>query len=576
MAVADRWLTDSLPSHRFPHYTRANAGEVLPNPVTPLGWTLFCQGAMIPGFRTGWVGLGVLASDEADEFIASFGGYAYINLTMARLFGVRTPGGSAEAVDEQWLGNHPDTPPYEPEPWHHSEQAEARVGERIQWVLSAEDWLELDSDRQAVRDARARRPDLAAAEPDALVAHARSLLPLAYRLCDRHNWSAFGANVAMGLVHQLCEGVGEPETAGTLLSAIGEVDSAAPSLALWELSRTVAATDELTEAFDEGVPGLYQRLRELGSQQAQSFVHAFDGFLFEYGARGPDEWEMGARTWETTPDLALALLDRMRLQDETDSPQARFEARRKERETTFERLQAVLGGTPEQAGMLQAGVRAAGLFFAGRERTKTNAVMVLHEMRLCMDELGRKAAAAGANSDPWQVYMLLGQELETFAAAPDGFAQVLADRRAAWQRLWELEPPFVIPGSSPPPLSQWPQRKPPSAEAAAPGAALSGLAGAPGQATGRARIVADVAAPEALEPGDVLVTRTTDPSWTPLFVTAGAVIVETGAAGSHAVIVSRELGVPCVSGLTDATTQIPDGALVTVDGATGTVTLVEA
>ena len=67
----------------------------------------------------------------------------------------------------------------------------------------------------------------------------------------------------------------------------------------------------------------------------------------------------------------------------------------------------------------------------------------------------------------------------------------------------------------------------------------------------------------------------TDPSWTPLFVPVEAVVVDVGGQMSHAVIVSRELGRPCVVAATDATRRIPDGALVSVDGGAGTVTVLE-
>ena len=90
----------------------------------------------------------------------------------------------------------------------------------------------------------------------------------------------------------------------------------------------------------------------------------------------------------------------------------------------------------------------------------------------------------------------------------------------------------------------------------------------------KARIIMDPADPFALEPGEVLIAPFTDPAWTPLFVPAGAVVVNVGAVVSHAIIVSRELGMPCVVSVTDATDRIPDGAVVTVDGATGTVTVV--
>jgi pyruvate,water dikinase len=81
--------------------------------------------------------------------------------------------------------------------------------------------------------------------------------------------------------------------------------------------------------------------------------------------------------------------------------------------------------------------------------------------------------------------------------------------------------------------------------------------------------------PTALAPGDILVAPITDPSWTPLFVPAEGVVVDVGAPLSHAIIVSRELGIPCVVSATDATKRIPDGALIEVDGTTGVVTVIE-
>ena len=102
---------------------------------------------------------------------------------------------------------------------------------------------------------------------------------------------------------------------------------------------------------------------------------------------------------------------------------------------------------------------------------------------------------------------------------------------------------------------------------------LTGAPGCAGVARGPARIITDPGDPLALEPGDVLIAPQTDPSWTPLFIPAAAVVVDVGAMNSHAIIVSRELGIPCAVSVTDATRRIPDGAMVEVDGAAGTVRL---
>ena len=125
----------------------------------------------------------------------------------------------------------------------------------------------------------------------------------------------------------------------------------------------------------------------------------------------------------------------------------------------------------------------------------------------------------------------------------------------------------------PEPPTTWPQRGSDEVVRLASGEAITGLPGCPGTAEGIARVVLDSHDPSALEPGDVLVAPITDPSWTPLFVPAGAVVVDVGAMMSHAVIVSRELGIPCVVSATGATRRIPNGARVRVDGNAGTVTV---
>jgi pyruvate,water dikinase len=167
--------------------------------------------------------------------------------------------------------------------------------------------------------------------------------------------------------------------------------------------------------------------------------------------------------------------------------------------------------------------------------------------------------------------MMRADEIDGFLADPASMADEVRARAAAYATLFDIEPPFMFAGTVPP-LSTWARRDQPLSPVA-PGTVLSGIPGCPGRASGRARVILDPANPASLEPGDVLVAPITDPAWTPLFVTAGAVVVDVGAQMSHAVIVSRELGIPCVVSVTGATRQIPDGAMVDVDGTAGTVTV---
>src|SRR5581483_11035330 len=150
----------------------------------------------------------------------------------------------------------------------------------------------------------------------------------------------------------------------------------------------------------------------------------------------------------------------------------------------------------------------------------------------------RRTRSASPTSCAWPCTR--SAELDQLVADPASLAAEVREREATYAELLTLEPPFVFAGEPPSPAT-WARRDARLASVVGPGDVLQGLPGCPGRARGRARVVLDSHDPTALEPGDVLVAPITDPSWTPLFVPAAAVIVDVGAPLSHAIIVSREL-----------------------------------
>ena len=572
------WVTDNEMGgeHRF--WTRANVGEVFPEPPSPLGWDLVVDRGILQGWRDCMMNrLGGRPDDlsaERPEMIGIFGGYAYLGATMIRVWGERTPGMSAEIVDAAYFGDHPDVPPYVAEPWHSHPEGSETMARWLGWVMTADDLPELRQDRDLAAAARRSRPDLATASDAALMARARGFGPDIRRLFDQHIHMSAAAAIGPGVIGAVCAALGRPSDALDLMAGLGDVDSAEPSYALWDLSRRVPGSHPLTAAFDEGPRGLWARLADSDEPDVRSFLDALDAFLVEFGSRGPNEWEIQARVWESDPDLVLAAVDRMRLTPDAQLPASKQAARDEERQRLAVDISASLEADPETRAGFEAAVRATALFVPARERTKTSIIRVVHEVRMAVAELGRRAgqASPGVLEAASDICYLWDAELEDFLTDPPSFADTIAARRAHHAELMERDPPFIIHEAVPPP-DAWPRRDRSAVDVLGPGDSITGAPGCPGMAQGRARVVFDPGDPRVLEPGDVLVAPFTDPAWTPLFVAAAAVVVDVGATLSHAVIVSRELGIPCVVSATAATRRIPDGAEVEVDGARGTVTV---
>ena len=583
------WILNDTASKVFPLYSRANVGEVFPDPISPLNATTGFLANLEPGWRAAFVACQVWDHDIYDDAVehnplACFGGYLFINMSLMRLFGVRVPGFSPEAVDFQYFGDMPGIPSYESEarPFDESEDWSAKAGAwLVGEVLGGKDLASLDAERAEVRAEISARPDLTSLSVSQLAARLQQWNPMFTRLFQTHIEVSLKAGIGLGAVAQACQAMGVPELSLTLVAGIGDVDSAAASVQMWELGRMVAGSPRLTAEFDAGLDGLLDRLRAAADEDLDSdaFGKALDRFLTDWAFRGPNEWELRCPTWGTNPAIALAALDRVRLADESASPLQAAERRSAERHAAAGQLRTALTGNEEVLGQLNAALHAAELWCRARERQRTTLAMLVHEQRLTALELARRAVIAGVLDRPEQIYMLLAEELDAFMAAVDGgevttLGATLADREVQYLALFDHQPPFVIAGD-PPPVETWPRRSEAApAEPLAVGETLQGVPGCPGKVRGTARVVLDPADPSQLGPGDVLVAPITDPSWTPLFLPAAAVIVEVGSPFSHAAIVSRELGIPCVVSAGAATQRIPDGATVEVDGTTGTVTLV--
>ncbi|WP_131746996.1 PEP-utilizing enzyme [Frankia sp. Cppng1_Ct_nod] len=566
-----QWIIDTQPSRRFPIYTRLNANDVLTDPITPLGASLGWIPHILPGWDTANAAYGSFTVAEQTVDVspnaAFFYGHLYVNMTLPRLTGIRL-GIGTDAVDMMWFAGGGEPPVHVSQADDVNEERSAAIAQRAAWVLSTTTFPELEEERAIADGLRAARPDLTALTPLALVARARSVLPL-----ERLAWrgeviASSGGAVGPGVLGQLLGG--DPALVVRLIGKAGDVDSAAPSFALWELSRVIRGDVGLSVAFDGGVDSLFARLPAVHA----GFHAGLSTFLRDFGYRGPNEWDLGSDTWETRPELPLALLDRLRHLDDAAAPTIRSADRVADDEAAVAEALDRLGGDATAEAMFHAALASARRFGAWRERAKTNCIKILHEARMPLVELGRRLHQQGYLAHPGQIFMATESELDTIALDPASLSATLTEREREWQGLFGLELPSFIDGTKPlPPLSSLGRRADTEVNPVKPGEVLYGVGAAAGVARGRARVVTAVDAAGDLEPGEILVAPQTDPSWTPLFMVAAASVVDVGAMGSHAMIVSRELGIPCAAGVSAASRRIPNGALLEVDGSAGTVTV---
>jgi pyruvate,water dikinase len=568
-------IIDTVPSTRYPVYTRLNANDVMPDPVTPLGASLVWIPEILPAWAVGNVRLHSFTPEEMapDPFppvAGFFYGYLYVNQTYVRITGIRA-GIGADAIDAAFF-SHPNPPPHRPSPSDVNEELSANIAERMQWTLTTTTFPELEEERELADRVRAERPDLHSASNEVLITLARAAAPLQRIMWGRgyviaSNQAAIGPGVISSLV-----GNEDPTLTIRLIGQAGDVDSALPSFALWDLSRVVRADAGLTAAFDKGEDGLLDRLRK----EHPDFATQFDMFVHRFGYRGPSEWDIGVHTWETQPELPLSLIGRLRLLDDDASPGLRREERAGDVAAALHQALKIVGSNEEAVQTLHLAIASARRFAAWRERGKTSAVKVLHEVRAPLFELGRRLTAKGELDHPQQVFMALESELDHLATHAAALRDTLRERERQWRQLFDIESPtFVVGGDLMTPLADLPRKGGHELATVKPGDVLVGAPASAGVARGRARVVTDTSHIAAFEPGEILVAPQTDPSWTPLFMVAAGVVVDVGAMGSHAMIVSRELGIPCAAGVGDATSRIPDGTLLEVDGSSGKVTVLE-
>jgi rifampicin phosphotransferase len=559
-------------------YTTAGIAEALPGVLSPLLWSL--NGPMMEeAFRTLFAGLGALPPVD-DSVIVRVRGRAAVNLDLLTSIATAT-GGSAAELERQYLGvavsDEADSNGGTRMGAGRVELAKASLrAARLRYALGRET-AALRRAIDGIIDANVRVEDLAPAE---LISYRDQLHDVAARAVAAQVAVAVAAVATFRALETFLERYAGDESAVLAQEATAGDAGAVGGAAVLGLDDVLARTDAdwlrsvLPSAADDA-EALERRLE--ASDAGRDLVRTVNSGASRAGSRAV----FAGATWdESMSQVWRALQARLDGSGSANQLDASHRGTLRDLEQRLSsaprwRLTRILTGqiVDLRLGLLRRLVDDARRWLALREDMKLAVLRLGGQSRRTARRAASLLQETFAIEDEADVELMSDPELVDALRGSPPSSRRLAGRRRALARAADL-------GDLPRVFVGWPSSAADGGSAGddrhgpAPGRSdgrrLEGWAASSGSHRGRPRVIHDLRSAH-LEPGDVLVARTTDPSWTSLFLTAGAIVVEEGGPLSHAAILARELGVPAVVNVADATNLLEDAPSVTVDGERGVV-----
>lgn len=522
-------------------WSRVNMAESVIGVQTPLSWSFWDAGGEM-GFRIGYHQLGLLPRaaltipDSIDEqFTAIFYGHGACNINTFVTALAAMPG--AAAAEEGFFARRSGG------------GGGSLLGARSrQWMVRA--WMPVVA---AALPWRLRKLSggskafwRATTAPGALTTRTSTDAALTESL--RRFGPAVGmqiiastfAGTFYGRVQQLLARVERPDLELKLIGGYGSMQEIQLTQDLWRAAHTAA--------------------------HVTGKVGDFGAFLADHGFHGPAEGELSSRSWREDSAPIEAMMDKFGEMEADDAPEdAERRAARERKAAERAVLERTRGLERVRAWLVLALSRR---YIPLRVEAKTAFMRVFDTARAAARATGERLAADGTLDEADDVFYLTLDELQ--GRLPVDVKETVRERRATRARYEAVDLPLEWVG-----MPEVTQHTDDISDEVAATRHIKALGVSGGTAEGIARVLVDPNDPDALEPGDVLVCHTTDPSWSSHFFVASAVVIDIGGMLSHGAIVARELGIPCVISTGNGTSSIRSGDRVLVDGDAGTVEILD-
>lgn len=373
-----------------------------------------------------------------------------------------------------------------------------------------------------------------------------------------------------GLLERWC-GAGE-DGHGEVSAGLDDSITVAEADAIWSIGQSLRAANGA--AMELARSSSWETFSRRAKEAVLTHVVAdFEAFLYKHRHRGANYKDLIHRRWGDDPELlwshVQAFVEPTQSARRPRDANAVSAHRRHEAQKRFLARPRGLFAFLKRF-LLRRLFRWNELYAGLRDNHRFYYDYVWWLVRRVYAEHGRRLAARALLAQNEDVYFLVRSEIEALrsgALSPSVAAERIAVRRQEWQQT-RLRPPakFLRRGYVPDEAE---------AAIAASSRLLQGLAASAGQVTGRARVIYDIHGLSAVKTGDILVTRQTDPGWTPAFSRLGGLVLETGGVLAHGASLCREYGLPCVTAVENALSVIADGDLIALDGGSGRVSILQ-
>ncbi len=353
-----------------------------------------------------------------------------------------------------------------------------------------------------------------------------------------------------------------------LLMGTGHVDSADPGISLLEIAAHIRSSRELTECI-HGID-MFRELRENAAalEGGACFLRLWDDFMEKHGHHARGELEFCNPRWAECPDYVLSIVKGYIENFDRLDMKAVYEKRVRERQILVRECRGRLVN-PIHRVIFDYLLSKAQQGLALRERYKNEAVKKIAAYRLIYLELGGRYAARGVLDRQDDIFFLYGDELGALHQGTLSLhvKETIAGRHSEHNKNLAVIPHPVVVGTRE-------NRNYVSFDADEALAVFTGIAVSPGIARGPARVCVSKDDDISISPGEILVIPFADPGWSPYFIPSAGIVMDMGGILSHGSIIAREYGIPTVVNVGTATKMIKTGQVIEVDGNSGTVRVI--